>query len=409
MQNKSSFNYAEVQPKDESNSIMRKICVVTGTRAEYGLLSRLMRMIKDSQMTQLQVIATNMHLSPRFGNTYTEIEKDGFTINYKVPIIDEESSNDSISTVLEMSRGLKGYAEAYRDLKPDMLLILGDRYEMLAAATAALIMRIPIAHISGGAISEGAFDDAIRHSITKMSQLHFTEAEDYRRRVIQLGEQPDRVFHVGALGVENIKKLPLMNKKEIGADIKFKIDKKTILVTYHPVTLGNHTVEQDITEFMNALSQRPDIRVVFTMPNSDTGSQFIVDAINCFVKENPKRSVAYKSLGVLRYLSVMKEVGAVVGNSSSGLVEVPSFGIPTLNIGDRQKGRLAADSVLNCDTDCESILTGLDRVLSPEFMGIASRTQNPYDKEGTAQAIFDVISTYPLFQLNQKIFYDIKQ
>lgn len=388
---------------------MRKICVVTGTRAEYGLLSRLMRMIMDSHETQLQVIATNMHLSPKYGNTYKEIEKDGFTIDCKVPIIDDDGNNDSLSTVLEMSRGLKGYAEAYKELKPDMLLILGDRYEMLAAATAALILRIPIAHISGGAISEGAFDDAIRHSITKMSQLHFTEAEDYRRRVIQLGEQPDRVFFVGALGVENIKKLPLMSKKDIEADIQFKIDKKTILVTYHPVTLGNHTVEQDITEFMNALNQRPDIRVIFTMPNSDTGSQAIVDAINAFVANNHERSVSYKSLGVLRYLSVMKEVGAVVGNSSSGLVEVPSFGIPTLNIGDRQKGRLAANSVLNCDTDCRSILAGLDCVLSPDFIEIASKTQNPYDKEGTAKAIFDVISTYPLNQLNQKHFYDIPQ
>ena len=388
---------------------MRKICVVTGTRAEYGLLSRLMRMIMDSHETQLQVIATNMHLSPKYGNTYKEIEKDGFTIDCKVPIIDDDGNNDSLSTVLEMSRGLKGYDEAYKELKPDMLLILGDRYEMLAAATAALILRVPIAHISGGAISEGAFDDAIRHSITKMSQLHFTEAEEYRRRVIQLGEQPDRVFFVGALGVENIKKLPLMSKKEIEADIQFKIDKKTILVTYHPVTLGNHTVEQDITEFMNALNQRPDIRVIFTMPNSDTGSQAIVDAINAFVANNHERSVAYKSLGVLRYLSVMKEVGAVVGNSSSGLVEVPSFGIPTLNIGDRQKGRLAANSVLNCDTDSKSILAGLDCVLSQEFIESASNTKNPYDREGTAQAILDVISTYPLDQLNQKHFYDIIQ
>jgi len=386
---------------------MRKICVVTGTRAEYGLLSRLMRMIKDSQETRLQVIATNMHLSPKYGNTYKEIEKDGFSIDSKVPIIDENGRNDSLSTVLEMSRGLKGYAEAYQELKPDMLLILGDRYEMLAAATAALIMRIPIAHISGGAISEGAFDDAIRHSITKMSQLHFTEAEDYRRRVIQLGEQPDRVYHVGALGVENIKKIPLMSKDDIEKEIGFKIDKKTLLVTYHPVTLGNHTAEQDITEFMNALKQRRDIRVIFTMPNSDTGGQAIIDAINVFLANNPERSVAFMSLGVLRYLSVMKEVGAVVGNSSSGLVEVPSFGIPTLNIGDRQKGRLAAESVLNCETDSASILAGLDRVLSPEFLQIASHAHNPYDKEGTAQAIYDVISKYPLDNLNQKHFYDI--
>lgn len=386
---------------------MRKICVVTGTRAEYGLLSRLMRMIKDSQETQLQLIVTNMHLSSKYGNTYKEIENDGFRIDRKVPIIDENSNNDSLSTVMEMSRGLKGFAEAYQDLKPDLLLILGDRYEMLAAATAALIMRIPIAHISGGAISEGAFDDAIRHSITKMSHLHFTEAEDYRRRVIQLGEQPDRVFNVGALGVENIKKLPLMSKEEIEKEIGFSIDKKTILVTYHPVTLGNHTAEQDITEFMNALNQRPDIRVIFTMPNSDTGSQAIVDAINGFVAKNQERSVAYKSLGVLRYLSVMKEVGAVVGNSSSGLVEVPSFGIPTLNIGDRQKGRLAAESVLNCDTECESILDGLDFVLSPKFWDVAAKIHNPYDKEGTAQAIMDIITSYPINQLIQKTFYDL--
>ncbi len=388
---------------------MRKICVVTGTRAEYGLLSRLMRMIKDSQKTQLQIVVTNMHLSPNFGNTYKEIEKDGFTIDYKVPIIDETGTNNSYEIVNEMSRALSGLAKAYSELNPDMLLLLGDRYEMLAAATAALIMRIPIAHISGGAISEGAFDDSIRHSITNMSQLHFTEAEDFRRRVIQLGEQPDRVFNVGALGVENIKKLPLMKKEEIEDELKFKIDSKTILVTYHPVTLGNNSVEYDITEFIEALNERPGVRVIFTMPNSDTGSQAIVSAIYRFVEENQTRAVAFKSLGVIRYLSVMKYVGAVVGNSSSGLVEVPSFGIPTLNIGDRQKGRLSASSVLNCETDRYSIIAGLDIVLSPDFHARSAMTHNPYDKEGTANAIYDIISTYPLEQLNQKHFYDITQ
>lgn len=388
---------------------MRKICVVTGTRAEYGLLSRLMRMIKDSQETQLQLIVTNMHLSSKYGNTYKEIENDGFTIDRKVPIIDENSNNDSLSTVMEMSRGLKGYAEAYRDLKPDMLLILGDRYEMLAAATAALIMRIPIAHISGGAISEGAFDDAIRHSITKMSQLHFTETEDYRRRVIQLGEQPDRVFNVGALGVENIKKIPLIGKDEIEKEIDFKIDDNTILVTYHPVTLGKRTAKDDIGDFVSALESFENLRVIFTMPNSDTGSQFIVDAIYEFVAKHSDRAKAFKSLGVVRYLSVMRQVVAVVGNSSSGLVEVPSFGIPTLNIGDRQKGRLAADSVYNCAPDKTSVLNGLDMVLSSAFRQKAAETHNPYEKENTAQKIFDVISTYPLEQLNQKHFYDINQ
>lgn len=385
---------------------MRKICVVTGTRAEYGLLSRLIRMIDESDKTQLQLIATNMHLSPSYGETYKEIEADGFKIDKKIPIIDE-GRNDAVATLKSMARAIAGFAEAFKELQPNLVLILGDRYEMLAVAETALIERIPIAHISGGAISEGAYDDAIRHSITKMSQLHFTEAEAYRKRVIQLGEQPDRVFNVGALGVENIKKLPLLSKDEIEESIGFTLDENTILVTYHPVTLGNHTAEQDIKEFIGALEERKDIRVLFTMPNSDNGSEYIVDSINTFVAANADRARAYKSLGVKRYLSVIKYVGAVVGNSSSGIVEVPSFGIPTLNIGDRQKGRLAADGVYNSDTDKTSILKGLDVIMSSEFMRKASETHNPYDKEGTAQAIFDVISTYPLDKLNQKHFYDL--
>ena len=388
---------------------MRKICVVTGTRAEYGLLSRLMGMIKDSDQTQLQVIATNMHLSLKYGNTYQEIEKDGFTIDCKIPIIEENDEDNAVTTVKSMAKALSGFADAYNTLKPDMVVVLGDRYEILAAVTAALIERIPIAHLHGGEVTEGAYDDAIRHSITKMSHLHFTSTEQYRNRVIQLGEQPERVFYVGALGVENIKKLPLLSKEEIEKDIQFKLDENTILVTYHPVTLGNHTAEQDIKEFIGALEKRKDLRVFFTMPNSDTGSQAIVDAINAFVAYNSNRAIAYKSLGIKRYLSVMKYAGAVVGNSSSGLLEVPSFGIPTLNIGDRQKGRMAADSVYNCETDKESILKGLDTIMSPAFKQKASKTQNPYDKEGTAQAIFDVISTYPLDELKQKHFYDIPQ
>lgn len=388
---------------------MRKICVVTGTRAEYGLLSRLMWMINESDQTMLQLVVTNMHLSPKYGNTYQEIEADGFTIDYRVPIIDEDAEDNSLTTVLSMSKALAGYADAYATLKPDMLVVLGDRYEILAAATAALIMRIPIAHISGGDVTEGAFDDAIRHSITKMSQLHFPSTEEYRRRVIQLGEQPDRVFNVGATGVENIKRIPLMSKREIEQEIDFEIDDKTILVTYHPVTLGGRTAKEDIDDFIAALQEKKDLRVIFTMPNSDTGSQFIVDAINKFVVCNSHRAKAYKSLGVKRYLSVMKQVAAVVGNSSSGLVEVPSFGIPTLNIGDRQKGRLAATSVYNCAPDKDAVLKGLDVVMSESFRLEAKRTHNPYEKENTAEEIFKIISTYPLDELNQKHFYDINQ
>ena len=265
---------------------MRKICVVTGTRAEYGLMSRLMRLIKDSSETQLQIIATNMHLSPRFGNTYHEIEADGFTIDKKVPIIDEVAPDNANSTIKSMAAALSGFADAYEELKPDMVLVLGDRYEILAAATAALIERIPIAHLHGGEITEGAYDDAIRHSITKMSHLHFTSTEQYRKRVIQLGEQPERVFNVGAIGVENIKKLPLLSKEDIEKDIQFKIDENTILVTYHPVTLGKHTAEQDINDFLAALEERPELRIIFTMPNSDTGGQAITDAINAFVEKH---------------------------------------------------------------------------------------------------------------------------
>ena len=388
---------------------MRKICVVTGTRAEYGLLSRLMRMIKDSPKTQLQVIATNMHLSPKFGNTYQEIERDGFTIDCKIPIIDDNDKDDAVTTVKSMSKALAGFADAYNELKPDLVVVLGDRYEILAAATAALIERIPIAHIHGGEVTEGAFDDAIRHSITKMSHLHFASTEAYRKRIIQLGEQPDRVFYTGAVGVENVKKIPLMSKEEVEKEIDFKIDENTILVTYHPVTLGNRTAKDDIDDFISALEERKDLRVIFTMPNSDTGGQFIVDAVNNYVNSNADRAKAFKSLGVVRYLSVMKQVAAVVGNSSSGIVEVPSFGIPTLNIGDRQKGRIQADSTYNCLPDKDSVLKGLDKVLSKEFRELASKVHNPYEKANTAEEIFKVISTYPLEQLIQKHFYDIKE
>lgn len=385
---------------------MRKICVVTGTRAEYGLLSRLIRMINDSKETELQLIATNMHLSPTYGETYKEIEKDGFTIDRKIPII-EEGKNDAVATLKSMAKAISGFADAFNELKPDMIVLLGDRYEILAAAEAALIERIPIAHIHGGEVTEGAYDDAIRHSITKMSQLHFTSTEEYRKRVIQLGEQPDRVFYVGALGVENIKTLPLMSKDEIQRNLGFEINEKTILVTYHPVTLGPDSMKKDIDAFIAALDARPEIRIIFTMPNSDNGSEVIVEVINAFVEKNKNRAVAFKSLGLVRYLSAMKYCGAVVGNSSSGILEVPSFGIPTLNIGDRQKGRIAAGSVYNCAPDFESVLAGLDKVMTSEIRKKAKGVKHPYDKEGTAENIFKVISSYPLEQLNQKHFYDI--
>lgn len=385
---------------------MRKICVVTGTRAEYGLLSRLMKIIQDDAETQLQVIVTNMHLSPTYGNTYQEIERDGFTIDKKIPILNNDH-DDANATVKSMSKALSGFADAYEELNPDLIVLLGDRYEILAAATAALIEKRPIAHLYGGEITEGAYDDAIRHAVTKMSYLHFTSTELYRKRVIQLGENPERVFYVGSIGVENIKKIKLLSKAEIEHSIGFCIDENTILVTYHPVTLSHTSVEEDIDAFLKALEMRPAIRVIFTMPNSDTGGKVIIEKIEQYVSKYSNRTCAFKSLGLKRYLSVMKYCAAVVGNSSSGLVEVPSFGIPTLNIGDRQKGRIAGESVLQCMTDTLSIVNGLDQILSAAFRTAAKVSINPYEKANTAQTIFNIIKQYSLDNAIQKHFYDI--
>lgn len=386
---------------------MRKICVITGTRAEFGLLSGLMRLIQQSKDTTLQVVATNMHLSERYGNTYREIEKAGFAIDYKVPMLDESGADNSTATIKAMSRALAGFADAYDALQPDLIVALGDRFEMLCAVETALIKQIPVAHLYGGDVTSGAYDDAIRHSITKMSHLHFTSTEEYRKRVIQLGEQPARVFYVGALGVENIKRVPLMNKSEIEQNLQFDITDRTILVTYHPVTLSDSNPLNDINALFEALDEHPELRVIFTMPNSDAGGQVIAEAIEQYAEQHINRVCAFKSLGMKRYLSVMKYCAAAVGNSSSGIVETPSFHIPTLNIGSRQDGRIAATSVYNCATDKASISSGLGHVLSPEFCAIASKAQNPYEKEGTAQAIFDVISTYPLEGIIQKKFYDL--
>lgn len=386
---------------------MRKICVITGTRAEFGLLSGLMRLIQASNQCRLQVIATNMHLSERYGNTYKEIENSGFSIDYKVPILDDNTPDDSTSTISAMARALTGFANAYDSLQPDLLVVLGDRFEMLSVAEAALIKQIPIAHLHGGELTYGAYDDAIRHSITKMSHLHFTATEEYRKRVIQMGEQPDKVFYVGALGVENIKKQELLSKAELEASIDFTVDEKTLLVTYHPVTLSCSNPLEDINALLCALDEHPELRVIFTMPNSDTGGQLIADAIDNYAKRNAQRIRAFKSLGMRRYLSVMKYAGAVVGNSSSGLLETPSFGIPTLNIGNRQQGRIAAESVHNCGTSEKEISEGLKHILSADFRKMCKTVQNPYEKADTAESIFKVISTIPLDNLIPKHFYDL--
>ena len=383
---------------------MRKICFVTGTRAEYGLLSRLMNLVKEDNDLQLQVIATNMHLMPEYGETYKEIEKDGFSIDKKVYM--HKPSDDAHGIISSMAEEMQGMNDALAELNPDILVLLGDRYEILVAAQVALIHRIPIAHIHGGEVTEGAFDDAIRHSVTKMSSLHFTSCEEYRHRVIQMGEQPSRVFNVGSLGVENIKAVPLMGKEELETSLDFKIEGQTILVTYHPVTLGSNSAK-DIHEFLDALEEFKDLKVIFTMPNSDTGRDAIALAIENYVQKHQGQAKAFTSLGLKRYLSTLQYVKAAVGNSSSGIIEVPSFGIPTLNIGDRQKGRLASKSVVNSGTSKEEVIVGLKYCLSEEMQKAAKNYENPYAKPNTAQLIFQELKIVELKGLNLKTFYDL--
>ena len=384
---------------------MRKICVVTGTRAEYGLLSRLMRLIDESEDCQLQVVATNMHLLPEYGNTYQEIEKDGFRIDAKVLM--RKTTDDAYGVIASMAEEMNGMNEALRELCPDMVVILGDRYEMLVVATVAMLQRIPIAHLHGGEISEGAMDDSIRHSITKMSSLHFTSTEEYRRRVIQLGEQPERVFYVGAMGVENLKKVPLMRKLELEDSLNFKFEGLSVLVTYHPVTLGNRIPKDEISDLLKALDSFSSLKVLFTMPNSDQGGEEIRSAIEAYCVRNEERCRCFKSLGVRRYLSALGYVTAVVGNSSSGLLEVPSAHIPTLNIGDRQKGRTRGASVVDVASDEASIVKGLQKVLSPDFCAFCKTATNPYEQEDTAESIFKVISTYSFDKFSRKSFYNL--
>ncbi|MBD9167437.1 UDP-N-acetylglucosamine 2-epimerase [uncultured Parabacteroides sp.] len=384
---------------------MRKICVITGSRAEYGLLSGLMKQIDESEDLKLQIIATNMHLSPEFGLTYKEIEKDGFVIDKRVEML--LSSDTSNATAKSVGLGMIGFADAYEDLRPDLIVVLGDRYEILAAVSTALFFKIPVAHLHGGEITEGAYDDAIRHAITKMSHLHFTSTEEYRKRVIQLGESPDRVFNVGAIGVENIKRGSFLSKEELENSLDFKLGDKSLLVTFHPVTLETCTAREQCDNLLEVLARHPEYRILFTLPNSDTDGRVIIDCIKDFVAKNEDRAIAFKSLGKLRYLSALKYVSAAIGNSSSGILEVPSFGIPTLDIGDRQKGRLAAKSVVHCGTSTEEIEQGFRLIFSEAIQSASKLRSNPYEKEGTTDMIVSQLKTYPLEDLIQKSFYNL--
>lgn len=387
---------------------MKRIGIMTGTRAEYGLLKSLMQEINKDNDLELYLIVSGMHLSPEFGMTYQEIEEDGFQINAKVEMLLSSDSPAGISKSIGL--GVIGFADEFQRADLDMLILLGDRYEALSAAISAMVMRIPIAHLHGGELTEGAIDEGIRHSITKMSYLHFTSTEQYRNRVIQLGENPERVFYVGALGVENIKKINLMTKEELEKSIHFEIDENTVVVTYHPVTLENNTVEEQFLNLLKVLDRNPKIRMIFTKANADTNGRIVNELIDKYAAQNSERACAFMSLGQKRYLSALKYCRIVIGNSSSGIIEAPSFGKPIINIGDRQKGRICADSVINCGYTQQEIQQAMETALTEEFENKARNCRNPYEKENTAANIISVIKDY---LLNDKIklkkgFYDIK-
>lgn len=382
----------------------RKICVVTGTRAEYGLLRWVMEGIRQTPGLELQVIATGMHLSPEFGLTYREIEKDGFLIDRKVEML--LSSDTPTGLAKSMGLGLIGLGEALQQLQPDVMVVLGDRFEAFSAAAAAMVARIPVAHVHGGEATEGAFDEAIRHSITKMAHLHFVAAEEYRRRVIQLGEHPDRVFLVGGLGIDNIKKLTLLDRSALEAALGVELGSRNLLVTFHPVTLENATSARQMAELLAALETLEDTILIFTMPNADTDGRVLCGMITQFVADHANAR-AFTSLGQLHYLSCIQHVDGVVGNSSSGLTEVPSFHTGTVNIGDRQRGRLKAESVIDCSPDRQSIAAALRKLYSPAFQAALKTVRNPYGEGGASERIVQVLRDYPLESILKKSFHDL--
>jgi len=384
--------------------VVRKICVVTGARADYGLLRWVMDGIRRSSRLELQLVATGMHLSPEFGLTYRQIEADGFTIDRKVEML--LSSDTPVGVAKAVGLGVIGFADVLDDLRPDLLLLLGDRFELLAAATAALVARIPIGHLHGGEVTEGAFDEAIRHSITKMAHLHFVAAEPYRRRVIQLGEQPASVFTVGGLGIDNVLKLDLLSREELEDALEFTFGSRNLLVTFHPVTLEKDASAAQMSELLAALHALEGTQLVITLPNADTEGRALIRLIEEFVKTHPNAK-AFTSLGQLRYLSCIRHVDGVVGNSSSGLIEVPAFRKGTINIGDRQKGRLRASSVIDCEPTAASITAAIQRLYSAEFQQRLSHVVNPYGEGHASEATVAVLESYDFTNVLKKRFHDI--
>ena len=383
----------------------RKICVVTGTRAEYGLLYWLMKGIMDNPDLELQIVASGMHLSPEFGLTYKEIEKDGFRIDKKVEMLLSADTSSSISKSTGL--GIISFADALSKLQPEIMIVLGDRFELLAASIAALFARIPLGHIHGGETTMGAYDEAIRHSITKMAWWHFVAAGEYQNRVIQLGEEPDRVFMVGGLGVDSIKNSQLLSKKELSKAIAFEFRQKNLLVTYHPVTFEKETSKHHFQSLLDALAELDDTNIIFTAPNADTDSRIIKKMINDYVSTHLENTIAFTSMGHLNYLSTMQFVDGIVGNSSSGLTEAPTFKVGTINIGDRQKGRLKADSVIDCEPNRDSIKRAINTLYSDGFQEILSNVKNPYGEGKASEKILDILKNTSLPLEPKKEFYDL--
>ncbi|MDF2946844.1 MAG: UDP-N-acetyl-D-glucosamine 2-epimerase, UDP-hydrolyzing [Bacillales bacterium] len=382
-----------------------KICVVTGTRAEYGLLSPLLKEIKDSGFFELQIVVTGMHLSPEFGYTITEIENDGFQIDDQIEIL--LSSDTSVGTCKSVGLGLISFGETYNRLKPDLIIVLGDRTEIFSAVQAALFSHIPIAHLHGGELSFGAYDDSIRHSITKMSNLHFVAHEEYQNRVIQLGESPEVVFNVGAIGLDNIKKLNLLSKEELETELNFNFGDQTFLVTLHPETNNIENVEDVASNLLAALDNFPDSKVIFTKSNSDEGGRKINTLFEKYCELNKNRAAIFTSLGQLRYLSAIKYVDAVIGNSSSGIIEVPLFKKPTINIGSRQNGRLYSDTIIPTEDGQTEITYAIEKALSSEFLGKIKDTRSLFGEGDTAKKIVGVLKGTDFNKIKLKKFYDL--
>lgn len=369
---------------------MKKLVIVTATRAEYGLLSRLIRMFKASDKINTQLIATGSHLSKEYGMTIQEIERDGITVDKKIDILSNDNSEYGISET--MSNAIKYFSAYFEESRPDAILVLGDRYEILAICIAAVNYKIPIIHLYGGEATLGALDELIRNAITKLSILHFTSTEEYRNRVIQMGEEPARVYNVGSLGVENIKEIPLLSKSELEYELKVKLDKYAVM-TYHPTTTENDKLQKQIDEMIRVMVNNPQIMFICTKANADVGGVKINAALKDAANKN-NNIILFDSLGLKKYLSAVKYCNFVIGNSSSGIIEVPTFHVPTINIGNRQKGRIQAKSVINCSYKYEDIQQAIKIACSQEFILLLENVVNPYEKDSTAKKIFDTINKY---------------